>query len=164
MALVLRALIAEHDLAARAADSLGVECCPLTEDLSLVPLLAAGEDPGRAESSDGDPIFRLTPAEEHLAAGVSCHGPVAYVEAETFAGVGVQAAAVWHDGSMTLGPLVWDSSAPAADTRQPADLPINVVLAALGVVPIPPMDAFDTLGLGRHRFTEDWLTPAPGST
>lgn len=75
------------------------------------------------------------------AAGIIGGGLVAYVEAEYFGGVGEQSAVLWRDGVREeLGS-------------------INEALRALGVRGIAGRDEFDTVDLGRHRSTQDWLTP-----
>jgi hypothetical protein len=76
---------------------------------------------------------------------------VAYVEAEmhgAMVGGGGQAATVWRDGQIVFGPL--QSSGQGA---------INQALQFMGVPADPAVgggDEFDTVGLGRHRNTEQW--------
>jgi hypothetical protein len=63
-----------------------------------------------------------------------------------------QASLVWDTGTIVLGPLVdlEVSPSPAA--------PINQALRRLGVRAEPPAeDEFATVGLGRHRWTLQWL-------
>ncbi|WP_232660619.1 hypothetical protein [Pseudonocardia sp. TRM90224] len=80
-------------------------------------------------------------------------GPLAYVEADFFGGVGFQRAAVWFDGDLVLGPISVEPGKPAAGCT-----PISQALRALGVVSGGHEDEFDAVGLGRHRETDDWLT------
>jgi hypothetical protein len=83
----------------------------------------------------------------------STAGPIGYVEADYFGGVGTQRAALWADGRLTLGPL-------SVEVRQdwPAEgSPISQVLARLGVDRTGHYDEFDAAGLAEHRHTEDWL-------
>uniref|UniRef100_UPI003BAD2DF7 hypothetical protein n=1 Tax=Streptomyces sp. NBC_01001 TaxID=2903713 RepID=UPI003BAD2DF7 len=78
-------------------------------------LLAAVGD----ESQSRHPGFwRLPAGFDQLLAEWSKAGPVAYVEAEYFGGVGEQNAAVWRDGKMVLGPLhlLEGETVPAAGT------------------------------------------------
>jgi hypothetical protein len=91
---------------------------------------------------------------------ISRDGPVAYVEAE-FSGQGTQAALVWHEGGLLFGPLV-TSDEPAAIGARPTSPPleqwaINRALRLLGVNSRGVRDEFDALGLGAHRYTEEWL-------
>ncbi len=69
--------------------------------------------------------------------------PVAYIEADFFGGGGTQAATVWDAQRVVLGPLVEDNA-------------INQALRKIGVQS-GIRDEFDTLDLGRCRFTDDWL-------
>ena len=72
-----------------------------------------------------------------------------YFETEYFGGMGTQGAAVFRDGELVFGP-------------QSAELgPINNALVLLGVRTLPPAaDEFETIGLHRHRSTDEWLASA----
>ncbi|MER6357769.1 hypothetical protein ABT186_39740 [Streptomyces sp. NPDC001634] len=88
-----------------------------------------------------------------LLADWSAAGPVAYVEAEYFGGVGEQHAAVW-----VTGPSCWVRSArPEGEPFAAAGSPISQALRRLGVVAAPSQDEFSTVGLGRHRYNERWV-------
>jgi hypothetical protein len=119
----------------------------LPQSFGLIPvterLLAFlhGEAPARFPAR---PAFEyLSPAMEHWLAPFSQTGSIAYLEAEYFGGAGVQAAAVWTRGVLTLEP---GTGAPS----------INDALRVLGVVAQEGLDQFDTLHLGRCRETERW--------
>lgn len=125
--------------------------------LGLVPLPA---------SDDTDRVGRFyglsTSLRERLIAA-SASGPIAYVEAEFFGGVGTQSGIAWSNGSAILGPLHTqnkDDEEPGYTTS--SDLAINEVLRLLGVQPDPDRDEFDTLGLGRFRETSDWISLTEG--
>jgi hypothetical protein len=124
VAYTLEAFLARSGVATELAEAIGSVAVPLDQGVALVPL-----------PDDGDP-------EEagRRAAGLSDGGPVAWVEAEYFGGVGEQHAVVWRRG---VGEEVGT---------------INAALQALGVRRSPDDDEFDTLGLGRHRATADWVT------
>jgi len=77
----------------------------------------------------------------------SHQGAIACVTAEYWAGRGGQAAMVWLGGHIILGPIV-------------GDMAINEALRHLGVVVTKAGDGFDTVGLARHRATEEWLDDA----
>ncbi len=64
---------------------------------------------------------------------------LAYVTATMSGNLGGQRCWVWRDGEMLL-----------------AKCDINAVLKSLGVVRGERMDEFDSIGLGRHRKTEEW--------
>ncbi|PTT90684.1 hypothetical protein DBR42_05330 [Pelomonas sp. HMWF004] len=69
---------------------------------------------------------------------------LAYVEAEFFGGVGVQAHALFSAGKI-FGPVVVSGVA------------INDALRHLGVQKGEATDEFDVVGLGQRRNTDDWL-------
>lgn len=82
----------------------------------------------------------------------STAGPVGYVEAELFGGMGGQGAVLWEAQAVTFGPLTIE------DEPFPSDgSPISQLLRHLGVTRGTHHDEFDAVGLGRHRHTEDWL-------
>jgi hypothetical protein len=74
---------------------------------------------------------------------------IMYFETEYFGGSGGQGAAVFRNGEVVFGPKSAEYG------------PINEALAILGVqVVAPAHDEFETVGLHRHRHTEDWLEPS----
>jgi hypothetical protein len=89
-------------------------------------------------------ILRIPEGLEQLGNMLSEHGRVAYVEAEFFGGDGTQASLLWEHGEV-MGEL------------QVAQDAINHALHLLGVVKAPDCDEFETLRLGMHRATEDWI-------
>lgn len=170
MAYVLNALVTTPDV----LRAHGLVVVPLRDGLALSPL---GESFWTALAVPSQPLLRAWEAREAreapddefddpeeraaqlaetsaswdrvaaLCAGYSASGPIAYLEAEFFGGGGGQAAAAWRDGTLIWGPRV--------DERAISD-----ALAAIGVVRGLSSDEFDALGLGRHRFTDDWLALA----
>lgn len=120
---------------------------PLAHGLALVPLPDDALDAFLPPSSLAAPGFRqLSHALVDDLRAASSGTRLAYVETDCHGGAGGQGAAVFVDGAATLGPA-W--------------APLGVVHAALvglGVRPGPhEADAFEAVGLGRHRTTEDWL-------
>jgi len=79
-----------------------------------------------------------------LCARLGVRGPVAYIEAEFFGGQGTQAHALMPGPGADPVVLVADDA-------------INRALSWLGVRPLDGHDAFATVGLGKHRDTDDWL-------
>lgn len=67
----------------------------------------------------------------------------AIIQTNYFAGMGEQSACLYNNAIKVI-----------------ADTNINSVLEALGVVPLPDKDAFDTINLGEYRNTESyyWTT------
>jgi hypothetical protein len=151
---ILQALVARKEtFAAHRPPVRQARAALLAEGIALVPLTDAlcaemGGEPSRSEVATGDEygIFtRLLPGVEAWAQSLSVSGPVAYVEAEFHGGQGGQCALVWARGGVVLGPLLGPIG------------PINQALRTLGVRPGRDDDEFAAVGLGRHRFTEDWL-------
>lgn len=78
--------------------------------------------------------------------------PIAYDAIETFGGsLEVNGAAVWSEGAIVHRDLVEGETAEGRTV-----LPCEEALALIGVVAMAGHDAFDTLGLGRYRSTEEW--------
>jgi hypothetical protein len=72
---------------------------------------------------------------------ISRHHPVAYIRTRYFGGDGEQAASVWENGQIVMGPLVAEGAGP-----------INAALRRIGV-PLneAALDEFDSVGLGAYR-------------
>jgi hypothetical protein len=98
-------------------------------------------------------FLRLPAGFDRTLAAWSDRGPVAYVEAEYFGGVGTQAAIVWAGGEVVLGPLVTSE----AQTDPMDRSPISRALSRLGVSARGHVDEFAAVGLGRHRDLDGWL-------
>jgi hypothetical protein len=133
----------------------------LGRGLGLMPMTHALFDEVRRDG-EADPRFApaqlFPPGFEVLLAAWSVAGPVAYAEAEYFGGIGSQFAAVWRGGTLVLGPLVLTEDEPVP---APGWTPISQALRHLGVPADGHYDEFDAIGLGRHRYTEDWLPARP---
>jgi hypothetical protein len=151
----LEAVIGAPDaLAAGALRCPAAVVVPLLADLSLVPLTDELFD-AVTDRSSARPFgfWKLPGGFDRELAAWSARGPVGYVEAEFFAGVGSQRAILWVAGEVALGPLHLDDKQPAP----PAGTPISRVLARLGVERTGYRDEFEAAGLHRQRETEDWL-------
>lgn len=98
-------------------------------------------------------FWKLPGGFDRVLAEWSSAGPVAYIEAECFGGVGSQRAALWKDGHLAFGPMSIDDGQPWPGEGTP----ISQVLARLGVDRTGYIDEFDAVGLSDHRHTEDWL-------
>jgi hypothetical protein len=126
----------------------------LPEKMALLPLSEGllrelqEAERGAQGSAQVEGVFEfLTPPIEKWVRAVSEGATVAYLETEYFGGEGFERSAVFRDRDLILGPLVGAGA-------------INQALRALGVVAEPGREAFDTLGLGRHRTLEEWLSDA----
>jgi hypothetical protein len=103
-------------------------------------------------------FWRLPGGLKRVLASWSREGPLAYVEAEFFGGVGMQRAAVWAGGGLVWGPLgvEEDEPFPAAGS------PISQALRRLGVQRGDAEDEFAAVGLHQHRHTADWIADERG--
>jgi hypothetical protein len=121
----------------------------LTERLAMVPLTEAlrkrFEIPHLPLTDEGDETPAVPESLGSLCMKLSRDGLIAYLEAEIFGGAGLQAHALFRNGSM-IGETVVAEDA------------INQALRYFGVCPAPDVDEFDAVGLGRHRETDDWVT------
>ncbi|MCX4920280.1 hypothetical protein [Streptomyces sp. NBC_00687] len=151
----LRAVIADGEaLHSAAGDLSAARLAPIGQGLSLMPMTNALFD-SVAEGSDVGTLgfWRLPGGFDKTLAAWSAGGPVAYVEAEYFGGVGEQRAAVWNGGSLVLGPLHLEEGEPFP----PAGSPISQALRRLGVVAGAGEDEFSAVGLDLHRDGEAWI-------
>ena len=147
MGYLLEAVVGRVGLLREAVRGLpGAVCVELPQEIAIVPVPDSFEPVGGLG-------FRKLPA--LLVEAWSADGPVGYVEAEYFAGVGTQRAALWSGAALALGPL----SVEEEQRFAVAGSPISQVLRALGVDRTGHFDEFDAVGLGRHRRTEDWCRP-----
>ncbi len=76
---------------------------------------------------------------------LSAFCPLLYFETEYFGGMGRQVAIVFKDGAIAFGPAKNEIG------------PINEGLRLLGAKRKASNDEFDSIGLGRYRYTNDWL-------
>lgn len=151
----LKAVIADaRALSVAARDLPAAQLTSIRQGLPLMPMTDDLFDSVADGSGAGDLGFwRLPGGFEKTLAAWSAAGPVAYMEAEYFGGVGEQRAAVWDGGTIVLGPLHVAECQPL-----PVDgSPISQALRRLGVVASAGMDEFSTVGLDRHRHSEDWI-------
>ena len=151
----LKAVIAGTEvLRAAARDLPAARLASLGQGMSLLPMTDALFD-SVADGSDAGPLgfWRLPGGFEKTLADWSTAGPVAYVEAEYFGGVGEQQAAVWDGGTIVLGPLHVQEGQPFP----PAGGAISQALRRLGVVASTGEDEFSAVGLDRHRHGEGWI-------
>ncbi len=121
---------------------------PLYGDLAILPLRDSDLDsflePPLTGYPEGFAYLASSLVQELLTA--SMDGSVMYFETEYFGGAGSQGAVVFRSGEIAYGP------------KAAKDGPINEALSLLGIrTTAPGADAFQTVGLGKHRRTADWL-------
>lgn len=134
----------------------GTYLIPLTE-AARARCHQADRDPGRVEG-----FYELTPGIVRWAQQLSRGWMVLYVHCEFFGGDGIHAAIAWQDESIIFGPCRTRTRGELADppyqAADPPDMAINAGLRALGIRSAGRQDEFATIGLGRHRWTGDWVT------
>src|SRR5581483_1087615 len=130
--------------------------CQLADGVALMPIAEEFHD--RVAVVGGERLgFRLLPGGFGTTLSAWSHGgPVGYIEADYFGGVGEQRAAVWGHGTLLLGPLHLGIAEPFPS----AGSPISQALRALGVRRGPTGDEFDAANLRRHRHMDDWFDEA----
>lgn len=156
----LQAIIAREELLRATTQALpDAVVAPLEQGLALVPITDAFFDRVTGiPVADDLGFWRLPAGFERTLADWSARGPVAYVEAEFFGGVGWQRAAVWSGGVLALGPLWIDE----AERFAAEGSPISQALRCLGAITTAGQDEFAAIGLGRHRHRDDWTALGAG--
>jgi hypothetical protein len=154
----LEAILGPQAVLARHRDRYRSACVvPLEHGWAIVPLtfdvrreLGRVSGPGVWDASDAGRDFqrRLSAWLEEI----SQDDVVAYIESECFGNECADAATVWRDGGIVLGPV----------SGRSGDLVINKALRFMGVSRGSAkaggiLDEFDTVGLNRHRKTEQWV-------
>ncbi len=150
----LKAVIAGSGLLAAMASGLSsARVVDLKQGLALLPISDALSDAvADADRPRRTDFWSLPPGFDLVLAKWSKQGPVAYVEAEYFGGVGEENVAVWCDGQLVLGPLhLVEGELPSSEGS-----PVCRALRVLGVRPGEREDEFTAVGLGRHRNVEGW--------
>ncbi len=166
MAYTLQAIIMPNAFTAD-VEALGLQPVNLPHALSLLPLTSATTTRLEIANSPlivsaGDRFDRQgSPAHNEAVAAselgdklnslcqqLSDRDKAVYIEAESWAGTGLQGCALYYQGQLIEAPCVGRHA-------------INHALNWLGIANRQSTDAFDELGLGRFRATDDWLDPTP---
>eukprot|EP01136_Pigoraptor_vietnamica_P012850 Opistho-1_new@53204 len=139
----LEQIVSLHALSTPAELHEGLGFLPLDKS-NLEPLVGAIHADRPDDADDGEAFDYLTPELLAWCAAQSGSSPIAYIETQYFSGEGGQGAVLFMDGQIAWGP------------QNDRGGPINTVLASLGVVARGGRDAFDIVGLGRHRMNDGW--------
>ena len=105
--------------------------------------------------------YSTTRAVEERAAAASASGPLMYMVADLYGGIGSQFAVVWEKGSPVIA-----SIGDVGPTSSTADWPINTALKRLGVERAgkrDDQDEFMTIGLHRYRDMSDFADAGPNA-
>lgn len=140
----------------------GLAMLPVTDDVAArLDVAACLEDADDGGHGVGPGWVLLREPVAALARLLSAGGWALYVAGETFGGPGIQEAVGWRDGELWYGPCgtsdIEADLEPGYRLARREDSAINAGLRALGVRARPGRDEYDTIGLTRHRHTEDWL-------
>jgi len=142
----------------------GFTAVRLTSELSMLPITEDQVKRLDPASTGDDRIpteWMLQQPVAALARSVSADRAVVYICSETFAGEGTKEAIAWRFGKLLYGP------AGTVDIENDLELgyhlapghnnAVNSGLRAIGVRAAADDDEYGTIGLERHRHTEDWL-------
>lgn len=125
----------------------GLEVIKLQEGMQMIPLGTIAQEryeiPFLPLTDDG--AAELPASLRILCQQLDSDGDIAYIEAEVFGGLGTQANVMIERNGYVRSPEV------AVDA-------INSALRSLGVKSAAGQDEFDSVGLGKHRDTDDWLS------
>jgi hypothetical protein len=114
-----------------AADLPAAALIALPQGIAMVPMTDEVFDAAGSAVTEARPLgfWKLPTGFEERLAAWSVAGPVGYLEAEFFGGMGSQRAALWVDGALALGPLAIEEGQPF----QRDGSPISRLLRHLGV-------------------------------
>ncbi len=141
----IQSIISDRSLIQKAAE-LELPCIEMPLEKAMIPLSHDYVE------DNGVPFLPLTDEGSKATEGklkelcllLSEDSRLVYIEAEIFGGDGTQACWLLENRDEVEPPLIDDSA-------------INHALAWIGIPKEGELDEFDTLGLGRHRNTGDWL-------
>jgi hypothetical protein len=140
---VIQALVARPETLAR-AELPGARIVALPQNLALIPLKGIVRRPLRLTERPltDEPVKPLSEELVALLVRLSARARVVYLEAGFYGGAGLQASVLAEQGQLDE-PVISRSA-------------INEALEYFDVDTAGAVDAFDALGLGRFRHTEDW--------
>ncbi|SES88496.1 hypothetical protein [Paenibacillus sp. NFR01] len=122
-----------------------IKMIPLNNDLLTIPMSDELYDEiNEFKGTSFDNYEYLTDKIGLLCEELSMICRTAFIEAEYFGGVGSQNSMVWDNQKVIFHETLTEHA-------------INRALKLLGVNSDNNKDEFDTVGLGRHRFVEDWI-------
>lgn len=142
----------------------GLTVVRLTFELSMLPITATQAehlDPAVVGDERIPGEWMLQQPVAALARSLSADRAVAYICSETFGGEGTKEAIAWRFGKLLYGP------AGTVDIEKDLEFgyhlapghnnAVNSGLRAIGVHAAEDNDEYGTIGLEKHRHTEDWL-------
>lgn len=118
----------------------------LNEQIALIPMTGDlfNEINDYRTNNNIDGYEYLTTAIESEILKTINTGLIAYIEVDYFGGVGIQNGILWKNDKRIF------------EHRGTKDV-VNSILQQFGITRSKSGDEFETVGLNRHRYTEDWL-------
>jgi hypothetical protein len=159
MAYELQAVIAQQSHLPENWEGLSVHTIILEQGFVLIPLTDKLFDELVTKDSDEQLVLdflKLTSEVQIWLSKLSKGGKVAYLEADYFGGTGSQSACVYENGKVTLEPFSTNNENPESSLPL-GQHAINIALRHVGVLTVSGHDEFDSIGLGKCRFTNNWL-------
>jgi len=136
----------------------------LTSELSMLPITedqVKRLDPSATGDDRIPTAWMLRQPVAALARSLSADRAVVYICSETFAGEGTREAIAWRFGRLLYGPAgtvdIEDDLEFGYHLAWGHNNAVNSGLRAVGVHAAAGDDEYGTIGLERHRHTEDWL-------
>lgn len=163
MATRIEAIIFDGD-PETAALPMGLRAVPLPGELTMVPVtdeVASELDPDAIGDERIPANWNLQQPVAALARALSRDRQVVYFLSETWAGPGIRESIAWRAGQLLYGPSgTCDIEADLEPGYQlvPGDNAVNAALRAIGVQATDGRDEYVTVGLDKHRMTDDWLS------
>ena len=163
MGTLIEAIIFDGDPRTAAVPQ-GVRTAQLQVGLTMLPVtgeLLSHVDPAAVGDQRIPSGWMLKQPVAALARALSADRRVLYIFSETAGGPGTKEAIAWHHGRRLYGPSgTCDIEADFEPGYHlaPSDNAVNAGLRAIGVRASDDRDEYETVGLSRHRMTDDWLT------
>ncbi|MFK7969119.1 MAG: hypothetical protein AB8F95_02075 [Bacteroidia bacterium] len=107
----------------------------------------------KPKTHEKSPLGSLPPTLHQYLLANSRQSEIAYIETEYFGGTGHQAAILYKDQNIALGPLITENNYWEKDSED--QQAINAILSKMGVWCNQDKDEFEMLGLGKWRSNEE---------
>jgi hypothetical protein len=136
---------------------------PMPGGLTMLPVtseMLSGLDPDAIGDQRIRGSWNLKQPVAALAKALSRDRRVLYLFSETWAGPGIKECIAWRAGQLLYGPSATcdiEADLEPGYHLAPGDDAVNAGLRAIGVHATDGRDEYATVGLDKHRMTEQWL-------
>jgi hypothetical protein len=136
---------------------------PMPGGLTMLPVAAemlSGVDPDAIGDERIPGSWNLKQPVAALAKALSRDRRVLYLFSETWAGPGIKECIAWRAGQLLYGPSATcdiEADLEPGYHLAPGDDAVNAGLRAIGVHATDGRDEYATVGLDKHRMTEQWF-------